>query len=262
MFLKIFLFRRHSFSYLLLITWFVLLSSCKTPAVQTFVHKQNIPVTQEAISSDSSIILLYSPYKEVLEKDLSRVIAYSDAEMIKGKPESELTNFMADLLMKKATDISKEMNLDVLPDISYFNYGSIRSSIPEGEIAVSRAYELMPFENQLVFAQLDGNKVKDFLNVLAAKGGDSVGGVRFVISGEKATQIVIGGKEFDPAKKYWVATNSYVSEGGDGLTMFRESSQKITTDRLIRDLIIDYFAELQAKGISISAKKDGRISIE
>ncbi len=259
MFLKYFLLGRHSFSYLLLITWIALLASCKTAGVATVAKKQNIPVLQETISPDSAIVQLYWPYKEVLEKDLSRVIAYSDAELTKAKPESALTNFMADLLMKKAIDVAKEMQLNIHPDISYFNYGGIRSSIPKGEITVSRAYELMPFENQLVFAQLDGEKVKEFLDALAAKGGDSVGGVRFVISGEKATRIVLSGAEFDPAKSYWVATNNYVSDGGDGLAMFRESVQKIATGRLIRNLIIDYFEEMQAKGSSINAQKDGRI---
>lgn len=262
MFLKYFLLRRHSFSYLLLITWMVLLSSCKTPGVPSVIKKQNIPILQETTSFDSVIVQLYSPYKKVLEKDMSRVIAYSDAEMTKGKPESALTNFMADLLIKKAIDVATERQLNILPDMSYFNYGGIRSSIPKGEITVSRAYELMPFENHLVFAQLDGEKVKEFLDALAVKGGDSVSGVRFVISGVKATRIEIGGAEFDLTKSYWIATNNYVSEGGDGLAMFRESVQKIETDSLIRDLIIDYFAELQAKGRTINAKEDGRISRE
>ncbi len=250
---------RLSFSYLLLITWFAVAISCKTNYVPTSSHSQNISVSYDTLDIDSQLIQIYLPYKNNLEKDMQRVICISEKEMIKERPESFLTNFLDDLLLDEAKTIAKSSAPGINPTISYFNYGGIRTSLPEGEITVGKIFELMPFENELVFIELTGAQVQEFLNHLAEKGGESVGGVRYVISGEKATGIQIDGAVLVPDKKYWLATNDYVAEGGDGLDVFTHRSEIIKPGKKIRTLIIEYMEKKTKNGETINAELDGRV---
>ncbi len=253
---------RLSFSYLLLITWFAVAISCKTNFVTTSSSTQNISVSNHQTNTDSQLVQIYLPYKNILEKDMNRVISISEKEMVKKRPESYLTNFLADLLLEEAKIAAKTSQLKIEPSISYFNYGGIRTFLPKGEVTVEKIFELMPFENEMVFLQLTGSQIQEFLNQLAKKGGDCLGGVRFIISSEKAKEITINGIKLDFNKKYWLVTNDYVAEGGDGLEVFTQRLEMIKSEKKIRDVIINHLERKQKNGAMITAKLDGRITYE
>ena len=250
---------RQSFSYTLLITWVLIAVSCKTHFVQKSYEIQNVSVSEEANALDSSLVHLYLPYKNILEEDMNRVISFSELEMTKGKPESYLTNFLGDLLLAEAVKEAGNQGLDFKPSVSFYNYGGIRSIIPQGEINVGHVFELMPFENTLVFLELDGQQMQEFFNYIAAKGGDSMGGARFVISNKKATNVSIGGEKLQADKNYWLVTNDYVANGDDGLGVLKGSKQFIKSGLKIRDAIISNLEEKQKNKEHLSAILDGRI---
>ncbi len=253
---------RLSFSHLLLITCIVATVSCKTNFIPRSSHSQNIPVAEEVQGVDSQIIYMYKPFKDSLEKDMKRVISISEKEMIKGRPESLLTNFLADLLLAEAKTEAAKIADGVHPVISYFNYGGIRTSLPKGEITVGKIFELMPFENELVFIQLTGTQVQEFLNHLAEKNGESVGGVRYVISNGKAVDVQIAGNEIVSNKTYWLATNDYVAEGGDGLEVFTHRLKIVKPGLKIRDVILHNLEKSYKEGKTLTAKEDGRVKNE
>jgi len=253
---------RLSFSYLLLITWFVVAISCKTNFVPASSGTQNISVPSNQISIDSQLVQIYLPYKNILNKDMNRVISISEKEMVKKRPESYLTNFLADLLLEEAKIEAETSKLNIQPVISYYNYGGIRSFLPEGVIAVGKIFELMPFENEMVFLQLSGDQIQEFLNQIAKKGGDSLGGARFIISNEKAKAITINGTRLDLNEKYWLVTNDYVAEGGDGLEVFTHRLELIKSGKKIRDIIINHLEKKQKNGETLTANLDGRIKYE
>lgn len=253
---------RHSFSYTLLITWVLLALSCKTHFVQKSYEVQNVSVSADANALDSSVVHLYLPYKNILEKDMNRVISYSEVEMTKAKPESFLTNFLGDLLLEEGAKECKKQGLDFVPSVSFYNYGGIRSIIPQGDISVGTVFELMPFENELVYLELDGLQMKEFFNYIAAKGGDSMGGARFVISDKKAKNITIGGKALQENESYWLVTNDYVAGGGDGLDVLKGSKQLIKSGLKIRDAIISNFEEKQKKNENLVVELDGRMKYD
>ncbi len=250
---------RQSFSYILLITWLIFLGSCKTNLVRTGYDTQNLKVSSEGTPIDSTLVKLYLPYKTILEKDMNRVISYSEVEMIKDKPESFLTNFLGDLLLEESKKVCNEKGLDISPSVSFFNYGGIRTFMPQGEITVGKIFELMPFENELVLVELQGDKMQEFLNYIASKGGDAIGGARLKISGDKATDVSIGGEKIDMSKTYWLATNDYVAGGGDGLDVLQQRLNFVNTGEKIRDVIISYMENKQEKKENLTAKLDGRI---
>lgn len=253
---------QRSFTYTLLITCVLLLGACKTQYQPVSFQTQNIAVSDSLNVLDNQVVHLYSPYKNIIEKDMNRVISISEKEMIKDKPESSLTNFLADLLLEEGKKYTKDEGLLFTPSVSFFNYGGIRTFIPSGEITVGKIFELMPFENEMVFIRLKGSQIKEFLDVVAAKGGDSVGGVRFVISNEKASEIVVNGEKLETEKEYWLVTNDYVAEGGDDLQVFTRRSAFINSGGKIREIIIASLEEQYKNGNKITAEKDGRIRYE
>ncbi|HSM47448.1 MAG TPA: hypothetical protein VK872_06490, partial [Draconibacterium sp.] len=60
-------------------------------------------------------MLQYLPFKKILEKDMQRVISFSENEMVKGKPESGLTNLLADLILDEGQKEAIRMNLKIEP---------------------------------------------------------------------------------------------------------------------------------------------------
>ncbi len=251
-----------SFSYTLLITWILFFFACRTSIVTTSVTSQNIRVTEDINPVDSQLIRIYIPFKNMLEKDMSRVISYSETALDKGKPESKLTNFLADLLIEEGRNEAEKLDVKFKPQISYFNYGGIRAPISKGNITVGNIFELMPFENEMVFVRLSGAQLQEFLNNIATKGGDSVGGVRFEISDQKAKNIMVGGKKLNPENDYWVVTNDYIANGGDGMNIFLEKKEIINTGEKIRDVIISNLEKKQSEGEKLDVDLDGRITNE
>ncbi len=251
---------RRSFSYTLLITWIFISGTCKTPYVQTSTEMRNYIVTDSVFPTDSQLVSIYLPYKQKLDENITRVISKTREQMVKNKPESNLTNFLADLLLEEGKRTLQDIDRKIEPDLSFFNYGGIRTLLPKGEITVGKVFELMPFENEMVFLQLSGTQVQEFLDAIATKGGDSVGGVRFTIKGNKATGIKIGNKPLNSEEKYWMVTNDYVASGGDGMEVLTQRSEIITTNRKIRDVIISYMERKYKMGEDIYVKPDNRIT--
>jgi 2',3'-cyclic-nucleotide 2'-phosphodiesterase (5'-nucleotidase family) len=251
-----------SFSYTLLITWILFAISCKTTFVSTNVTTQNISVDDNINPIDSQLIQLYLPYKKILQKDMERVISFSEKEMGKSKPESELTNLLSDILLEEAQNEASKGNLNIKPVVSFFNYNGIRTSLPRGEITVGKIFELMPFENEMVFIQLTGAQLQYFYDIVAENGGDSVGGVRFVISNGKAINVFVDGVKLEPARKYWLVTSDYSANGGDGLEVFTKRSEIINSGKKIRDVIISNLEERQKNNEKLVGKLDGRITNE
>jgi 2',3'-cyclic-nucleotide 2'-phosphodiesterase (5'-nucleotidase family) len=244
---------------LLLIIVFVL-AACSQSYFFLDVRTQNRTVDSTLAEEDPEVVSFIHPYALHLEEKMSRVIGIADEQMVKNKPESPLTNFLADLLLLEGTGFlnQEQQNLE-MGAISYFNYGGIRTFIPKGEITVRNIYELMPFDNKMVFLKLKGSDLKHFLNRMAENGGDSLGGVRFAIADGAAQDILVAGKPLDLNAHYWLITNDYVAGGGDDLEMLKNAIQTISSDLLIRDVIIQHLEKLSQRGQSVSSKTDGRM---
>jgi 2',3'-cyclic-nucleotide 2'-phosphodiesterase (5'-nucleotidase family) len=245
--------------YIGLLIWALFLVSCHPAYLVSNTTFTNNRVGKDLVAEDSTIIRLYSPYKTNLEKDMSNVIGFAPENMEKGKPESLLTNFLGDLLLNEGNNYLEKEGKNYKASISYFNYGGIRTYIPQGDITVGRIFELMPFENELVFLKLKGNDLKAFLDNIARRGGDSLGGVRFLIKNGTAEEILVNGQPLDTNSEYWLATNDYIAGGGDDMSMLKNHLELITTGRLIRDIIIGHLEKMKEKRESVSPKLDGRI---
>lgn len=237
----------------------LLLVSCKSTLIISDVSVKNIQNRPNNFLPDSSIILLVAPYKSSIDKDMLQVISFSDKELTKAKPESKLTNLMADLLMEEGRSFIKMNNWNISLDMAYVNYGGLRTSLPKGEITVGNIFELMPFENEMILLQLTGENMAEFIQRIAERGGDGVAGITLGIRDGEITHCTIGGKAIDEKRNYWLVTNDYIAQGGDDMKVLLKRKEYLKTNMKLRDIIIDNLNNKYQSGNRIPVKLDGRI---
>ena len=88
-----------SFSYTLLITWLIFLISRKRDFDITNANTKNKAVSEDAAILDSQLAQQYNSYEKNREKDMNFAIPVSEIEIIKNKPEFEVTIIPANLLL-------------------------------------------------------------------------------------------------------------------------------------------------------------------
>ncbi|ECW7309295.1 bifunctional UDP-sugar hydrolase/5'-nucleotidase [Salmonella enterica] len=106
-------------------------------------------------------------------------------------------------------------------DFGVMSGGGIRDSIEAGDITYKSVLKVQPFGNIVVYADMSGKEVVDYLTAVAQMKPDSgaypqFANVSFVAKEGKLTDLKIKGEPVDPAKNYRMATLSFNATGGDG----------------------------------------------
>ncbi|HCL5061000.1 TPA: bifunctional UDP-sugar hydrolase/5'-nucleotidase [Salmonella enterica] len=106
-------------------------------------------------------------------------------------------------------------------DFGVMSGGGIRDSIEAGDITYKSVLKVQPFGNIVVYADMSGKEVVDYLTAVAQMKPDSgaypqFANVSFVAKEDKLTDLKIKGEPVDPAKTYRMATLSFNATGGDG----------------------------------------------
>jgi len=245
----------------LFISFFVLLFlfSCNQHLFVREVNTRNISIDSNIGPLDSLSESMVKPYRDSIEHDMSTLIAISASPLVKGKPESKLTNLVSDILLDSGTAYCLKQNLNIRPVAAYVNYGGLRASLPQGEITVGRIFELMPFENEIVLIKISGESFLLMSEKIAARGGEGVAGMRLGIRNSEVSSLTIGGKQLDLTASYWLVTNDYVANGGDQMNMLPNPLERINTRLKIRDVLIQALSDLYKHEGIIDVKEDGRI---
>lgn len=247
--------RRFLFSFLAVLTLF----SCSRYLVVNQINTTQNKLIDSSIGIDSTINLMVKPFRDSISVDMRKVVGVSSTALIKAKPESKLTNLVADLILKNGLEYCSKNKLNIAPVASYVNYGGLRASLPQGEITVGNIFELMPFENEIVLVKLSGEAVQKMAEKIAARGGEGVSGMRIGICKGEVKTLTINGKDITKTDYYWLVTNDYIANGGDQMSMFLDPAEKIETKEKIRDLLIQSLSEMYKKDGKIDVKLDGRI---
>lgn len=106
-------------------------------------------------------------------------------------------------------------------DFGVMSGGGIRDSIEAGDITYKSVLKVQSFGNIVVYADMSGKEVVDYLTAVAQMKPDSgaypqLANVSFVAKEGKLTDLKIKGEPVDPAKTYRMATLSFNATGGDG----------------------------------------------
>ena len=186
------------------------------------------------------------------------VIGHSTRAMSATYPESALSNWFIDLLMRKTESLSgKEVHIGIT------NFGGIRVDMPEGDIILDDMLSMFPFKNQLAYVEHTGKQIRTILEQMAADRFQVLGGVRVVADGGKLVSVEIDGEPLDDEKTYGMATISFLLDGGDGLSL-AENAKSVTVydDVPIIDAVLEHIASETAAGRSIEYETDGRVLVK
>ncbi|MFE3755334.1 bifunctional metallophosphatase/5'-nucleotidase [Nocardia tengchongensis] len=121
---------------------------------------------------------------------------------------------------------------------AFMNPGGVRAGLSGGNITYEQAYTVQPFGNQVVAVSLTGQQI---LNLLEQQWDNAskpavlaVAGISYSYSetAPKGHKVIDGsvrmaGEPLNPVAVYRVSTNSFLAAGGDGFTVFTQSSETL-----------------------------------
>lgn len=210
------------------------LAACRTGYAPTQANYGNQRITRD-LATDSALFFLIKPYGDSVDKSMSTVVGTVRTTLEKDQPEGTLGNFMADAYLTMG---ARQFQQPI--DAAFVNYGGIRlNQLPAGPLTLGKIFELMPFDNVLVLQQLSGVELQSFLDLVAARGGWPVAGIRFTIKDKKAIDVYVKDKPLQPTAQYWILNSDFVASGGDNAEMLKVLPQR-STGYLARKALIDY----------------------
>ncbi|MCD8210500.1 MAG: 5'-nucleotidase C-terminal domain-containing protein [Prevotella sp.] len=238
------------------------LTSCHSHYNLTNVERSRVLIDSryDLLPLDEDVETFISPYKEKVDSIMSPVVGRAAKYMAAERPESPLSNLLADILVWSGKDYNEQ------PIFGVYNMGGMRAAFAPGDITVGDVLEVAPFENKICFVTLSGDKVLELFNQIALIGGEAIShGVELVIDKDKnLLSAKINGEEIDPQKDYRIATIDYVAQGNDMMEAFK-ASQDINSpqseDNNIRYVIEKYIREKASEDQMIDATVEGRIKI-
>ena len=220
------------------------------------ITAKNFDIT-DSLSTATEIDSFVKPYKNHINSDLDKVLAYSVDTYSKsdGELNTAIGNFMADLVFEQSNPVlNKRTGKNI--DFVLLNHGGIRSIISKGNVTARTAYKIMPFENAIVVLDLNGEQVKELIDYLIRnKRAHPISGLEIEVdSNYNLSKAEVRGELIDFNKNYLVATNDYLANGGDHMNFFKTYNEIYTLDYKIRNALIDYLEKID----TLSPKRDKR----
>ncbi len=232
----------------------LLATSCwrTTPKI---VSAELKPIAATEIS-DSAMLSLIEPYKQAQAVEMGVVIGESEQLMHASLPEGLLNAFVSDAMLQYA-------NTQKPTDIAITNFGGLRNDLPQGPITVGHIFQIMPFDNALVFLELRGEDVEDLADAIAAKGGEVQSGLSLTIDDDgEADNVRVNGKPIDDERIYRIVTTDYLSYGNDHLEPLANYVKIETLGVMLRDALIEHISRETQAGKTIRATLKNQIHVE
>ncbi|MGG5159550.1 bifunctional UDP-sugar hydrolase/5'-nucleotidase [Citrobacter portucalensis] len=130
-------------------------------------------------------------------------------------------------------------------DFGVMSGGGIRDSIEGGDITYKSVLKVQPFGNIVVYADISGKEVIDYLTAVAQMKPDSgaypqFANVSFVAKDGKLNDLKIKGEPVDSAKTYRMATLSFNATGGDGYPRIDNKPGYVNTGFIDAEVLKEY----------------------
>ena len=246
----------------ILVVMALIIVSCKTHYQVASIERSRIVVdARYDTHQDAEAVAFLAPYQHVVDSIMGPVVGYSAKFMQSHRPESELSNLLADIMVWAAKDYNEQV------DFGVYNMGGIRASLPEGKVTYGDILDIAPFENKICFLTLSGEKVIELFQQIAARAGEGLShGVQLTITPDsQLVSVTINGSPIDKNRSYRIATLDYLSQGNDGMDAFKSHTNLVSPqseDNNIRYIIIDYFRDKMAKGQDVDTQLEGRVAVK
>lgn len=231
---------------------------CTQPYNTSSYKVTNITIDTD-ILADTAMQAEIEPYRIEIDTKMDKVIGQSETQMLSYKPESPLSNFISDIIQRKAHQYLSINNTDTLPLLTLMNIKGIRSAIPQGEVTLRNIFELMPFENEIVILTLPGDSILSLFKFLGRTKGDGIAGASVIFKDTLVLEGRVGNKALDITKNYFLATSDYLADGGDHYHMLANPIHRANMNLKLRETIIESIQEQNSNGNILKADMDGRI---
>ena len=101
------------------------------------------------------------PYKHEVDSLMSPVVGRVKHDMSVSRPESTLSNLLADILIWGGRAFHET------PDFAVYNMGGIRAALVKGDVTKGDVVDVAPFENKLCLLTLTGEQVLELFKQIA-----------------------------------------------------------------------------------------------
>ena len=221
----------------------ILIFSCASTKISKIEGKRLS--IDENLQTNQAIEEFIKPYRDHVNKDMDGIITYAKDTYTKndGELNTAIGNLMADAVISEGNPIFKQRTGNTI-DFVLLNHGGIRSIISKGNVSTRTAFEIMPFENSAVVVAMKGNKVNELVAYLVrAKRAHPISNALQITlnNNDELHSVTINGQPIDENKIYFVATNDYLYNGGDGMTFFQPNEGLTVLDYKVRNILIDNF---------------------
>ena len=247
---------------LALATMAMLASGCQSHYEVASVQRSRILVdARYDAKPDEQAAEFLKPYKHVVDSIMGPVVGRSAKYMTAQRPEGELSNLLADILVWAAKDYGEKV------DFGVYNMGGVRADLPKGNVTYGDVLDIAPFENKIAFGTMTGAEVLELFGQMAAVGGEGVShSVRMVITKDgKLESATINGEAIDPAKEYRLTTIDYLLGGTDKMEAMKKcrnvNAPKDASNNS-RFIIMNYFRDMLKQGKEVNAEIEGRVTIK
>lgn len=130
-------------------------------------------------------------------------------------------------------------------DLAVMSGGGVRDSIEAGDITYKDVLKVQPFGNTVVYVNLSGKELLDYLTAVAQMKPDSgaypqFANVSFVAKGGQLSDVKIKGEPLDAAKSYRLATLSFNATGGDGYPHLDDKAGYVNTGFIDAEVLKEF----------------------
>jgi 2',3'-cyclic-nucleotide 2'-phosphodiesterase (5'-nucleotidase family) len=230
----------------------------RAPAPPSAIAVASPEAVGKGVADDPEVATVVARYRATLGERLSETVATASAEISpSGEPSNALGVLVADEMFAHLASVP-----GVSVDCFITNDGGLRAPLYPGPVQLKHVFEVMPFDNELVVLEIDGQGLQKIADTIAKKNGEPVAGLRMVIDPAVpvATEVTIGGRPLEPARTYHVGTTDYLAESG-WLSDVAKGHPLSRTGILMRDAIIARFRVRSAGGAPLAPGVDDRIRL-
>ena len=198
------------------------------------VDQSTLPIDPHAQQLNDKVMRLTTTLRS---RPIAKLVAPLTRQSNNTNFDSTLGNVVADAQLHFAKQSGNA-------DIAFMNTGGIRNDLPSGtqaspiEITFGDLYAVQPFRNQVISMKLTGAQILQLLQEQwqARKADDPK--KLYVSQGftyqwnpkaeinSRISALHLNGNPIDMKRYYTIVTNSFLADGGDGFSIFKEGQQR------------------------------------
>lgn len=187
----------------------------------------------QSVAPDAAMTEIVKKLDDALNAALSAVVARTSFDLDGGRER----------VRAESTNLGRMIGASLIQatgaDVGFINGGSIRESIPRGDVTRRQVLSVLPYGNYICVVKIKGSDLLAALNfglsqpkaggfpqfygmtaVAEAREDKLKDGSPHAYHEAGPQNVTVGGKPLDEDAVYVVATNDFLAAGGDGYSMF------------------------------------------